>query len=91
MNWGSAGLSSARKGFLLTDALAAVFVVFLLCGIVSAVLTGYLNTQQTIRQAAEKIEKEAMQAFAEGEKQCRVCTEEPQENPETEEGEDSSF
>ena len=69
MNWGSAGLSSARKGFLLTDALAAVFVVFLLCGIVSAVLTGYLNTQQTIRQAAEKIEKEAMQAFAEGEKE----------------------
>jgi hypothetical protein len=81
-------LSSAKKGFLLTDALVSVFVVFVLCGLVFSTALEYLTAKETIERAAEEMEEEAAYYFGAASSlcyECRIKEEEEEQDKEEDE------
>ena len=52
-------MSSAKKGFLLTDALIAVFVVGIMAIIVNCALISHANTAAKTKEAIYALEEEA--------------------------------
>ena len=92
-------MSSAKKGFLLTDALVSVFVVFILCGLVFSTALEYLTAKETMEEAAEEMEEEAAYYFTAASSECYECQikeeegegEEEEDEEEWDEEPDDSF
>jgi len=79
-NWARENLYSAKKGFLLSDALIALAVISMMALMTHSALSMHASAMQNADEALEKIEEEALWHL----KDCQSCAPKAEEDSSSE-------